>query len=633
MKKLVSIAAVVLLSTMAFAQGEFSLYNLNRSVPQAHQLNPAFRTDYGIMFGFPVISSTHLSFNGDQLSFNNMFSTNDAGNYELNFDKIASSLKDQNYLSLNSDVQLLFFGLNIDKNFFSLAINERVSSLFTYSGDIATLAIMGNGSDAIFNKDIALDKLVIKQNAYHEIALGYAREFGNKLTLGLRVKYLMGIAASESEAINGVARTTADEIYINHSGFSAFTGGEAFFDNDNDMIELLRNTLPGKNKNTGWGFDFGANYQVNNRLSVSAAINDLGYINWKSDTKEYRFNPVDYSFEGFEILQVIDSDDDTDVFQDELDKLEGLFTPDEYEDVSFRSTLTASANIGVNYEFYKNNHVGMQAYGRMVEGIVQPEFAAYYNFKPARIFNGVVNMGMRNGQISMLGIGASIDIGGLQIYGTTESLTNLIKPSDAALIDARVGINFVVGNRHRKEPPTIKEDKTPPPPPPVMAEEAITEEPIIEEPIEATEVQEVAEPAIIPATVAAASTAAIIAAPPVEETGIEEAAVLKATPTETLVVAQGNHKDELPLGNYIIVGAFLSKANANSYSNKLKAKGYENKYGFLTEKDYYYVYIYKNTGDTDKARAIRDKFRTNNDFDFKNAWLLSVVEQDSEVRK
>lgn len=618
MKKILLLAAVLMLTSTVWSQGEFSLYNLNKTVPQAHQLNPAFRTDYGIMFGLPVISSTHLSFNGDQLTFNNLFSSNSDGNYELDFDKIASSLKDQNYLSLNSDVQLLFFGVNFDKNFFSLAFNERVSSLFTYSGDIATLAIMGNGNEAIFNKDLALDKMVIKQNAYHEIALGYAREFGNKLTLGLRIKYLMGIAASESEAINGIARTSQDQIYINHRGFSAFTAGESFFDSDNDMVELLTNTLPGKNKNTGWGIDFGANYQITDRLSISAAVNDLGYINWKSDTKEYRFNPVDYSFDGFEILQVIDNDDDSDVFQDEIDELEALFTPEEFEEVEFRSTLTASANVGVNYEFYRNNHVGMQAYGRMVEGILQPEFAAYYNFKPARIFNGVVNMGMRNGKISMLGVGASVDIGGLQIYGTTESLTNLIKPDDASIIDARIGINFVVGNRRRQEPRGIKEDKTPPPPPPVMAEEPVEEE-IVEEPIpEATETQ-VEEP-VSDVDTGMGPAPAVVSTPKYHEPEI-----MMSVPVETMVVNQGNHQDELHIGHYVVVGAFLSKENADEYSNKLKAKGYENNYGFLTEKDYYYVYIYKNTDDASKARIIRDKFRTNDEFDFKNAWLLSVI--------
>ncbi|MBK3519688.1 hypothetical protein JIV24_20275 [Carboxylicivirga sp. N1Y132] len=119
------------------------------------------------------------------------------------------------------------------------------------------------------------------------------------------MKYLMGIVASESEAIDGIAITNEDQIGIKHAAFSVYTAGNAYFEEGNDMVELLGNTLPGKNNNTGWGIDFGANYIINKRLSVSAAVNDLGYINWKSDTKQYQFNPVDYSFEGFEVLQVI----------------------------------------------------------------------------------------------------------------------------------------------------------------------------------------------------------------------------------------------------------------------------------------------------------------------------------------
>ncbi len=269
----------------------------------------------------------------------------------------------------------------------------------------------------------------------------------------------------------------------------------------------------------------------------------------------------------------------------------------------------------------------MQAYGRMIEGIMQPEYAAYFNYKPARIFNGVAKDGMRNGEFSILGIGATIDLGSMQVYATTESLTNLLKPSDAGLIDARVGRNFVVGNRKRK-PQQIEEDQTPPPPPPVMADE-IEEEEEVKEP-EKTKVEE---PAAEPVIEQSFEPVAKSGPAPTVLMSILVEKTAKTPENESIVVVQGNHKDELPLGHYVVVGAFLSEKNVRQYSEQMRAKDYENKYGFLTEKDYYYVYIYKNVGDVDKARHIRNKFRTNDEFEFSNAWLLSVIEEKGISKK
>jgi hypothetical protein len=73
------------------------------------------------------------------------------------------------------------------------------------------------------------------------------------------------------------------------------------------------------------------------------------------------------------------------------------------------------------------------------------------------------------------------------------------------------------------------------------------------------------------------------------------------------------------------VGAFLSRDNAKNYSNRLKAKGYDNEFGFLTAKEFYYVTVYKNNGDIEKAREVRNEFRQKKDFLFPDSWLLSVV--------
>ena len=142
---------------------------------------------------------------------------------------------------------------------------------------------------------------------------------------------------------------------------------------------------------------------------------------------------------------------------------------------------------------------------------------------------------------------------------------------------------------------------------------------------------EISEPPVAEVAAIAAAAAVVASAPnlepEVQEEVVFEEFVQEPEPQEpeVVVVQQGNHADEFATGHYIVVGAFLSRANAAKYSNSLKAKGYDNEFAFLTAKDFYYVTVYKNLGDIETARSVRNEYRQKSDFLFPDAWLLSVV--------
>lgn len=86
---------------------------------------------------------------------------------------------------------------------------------------------------------------------------------------------------------------------------------------------------------------------------------------------------------------------------------------------------------------------------------------------------------------------------------------------------------------------------------------------------------------------------------------------------------RGAHANELQSGDYIIVGAFSSQANAQRYTRGLQQLGYRADNGHLTSKNLWYVYIYR-SNDINAARIERDKYRKLRMF--KDAWLLTVEE-------
>lgn len=609
---------VLFIYASAQGQGEFSLYNLNRTVPQAHQLNPAFHPDGKVIIGLPVISSSHLSVDMDQLSFDHVFRETAEQSLTVDFDNISSQLRDVNNFSVKSDIQLFFLGLNLNNNFFSLAFNDRISSQMVYSKDIADLAIYGNGDSLTLGRNIAFDKMHLNQNLYHEVALGFATSINQKISLGFRFKFLFGVLNSQSEQMNGYIRTDSDSIHISSSNIAFRNSGYDYLSDSRDPLSIYRSTLPMTNGNNGFGVDAGFQYQATDRIGISASLTDLGYITWKENTQSYGLNDINYSFVGFDVMDLINNDNAGDnFFQNELDSLETIFTPEELSGITYKSSLTSNFYTGFDYKVADKHHVGAQVYGKMANGDITTEFGAYYNLKIGQIVNAVVNASFRNGKIHAAGLGASVDVGPVQIYGTTESVTSLINPEAATMLDARFGINLFFGRKKVKKITKAEEEI------PADSLEVTPEEPVVaESPVEDTpEPEAIIAAAAIPVVI----SQAVEADPEPEQPEPEpEPKVVKEAPVT--VVKQGAHKDELDLGHYIVVGAFLSKDNAQKYSYRLRSEGYDNQFGFLTEKAFYYVTVYKNSGDIEKARSVRNEYRKKKNFLFPDTWLLSVVE-------
>lgn len=76
-------------------------------------------------------------------------------------------------------------------------------------------------------------------------------------------------------------------------------------------------------------------------------------------------------------------------------------------------------------------------------------------------------------------------------------------------------------------------------------------------------------------------------------------------------------------GYYVVVGAYRSKHNADSYIRSLRSNGYEALSGYNPVTQLNYVYI-KFTEDRTTAIDNRNKIRKINRFEFQDAWILQI---------
>ena len=122
-------------------------------------------------------------------------------------------------------------------------------------------------------------------------------------------------------------------------------------------------------RNIGFGVDFGAVYNISDRLSVSAAVTDLGFINWKKDISSVT-GVSQFEFTGENIQDVYEgSADFNDIVAAYVDSLKSSIVFTETNQ-PFSTKLSYGISAGVNYNLTKFS-LGMLSYNRFLDALPQ----------------------------------------------------------------------------------------------------------------------------------------------------------------------------------------------------------------------------------------------------------------------
>ena len=439
MRKYFLLVVALFIGSEVLAQSQMMLYQLNSRIPQAHQINPAFAPDYKVSVGLPVLSNTYVTFNSGKATFNNAFTRTSDDSLRFDPQKLASKLDKTNRLEVNANVLLFYLGFRVNKNYFSLSFNERVDGGISYPKTFIELLGSGNGESA--GKLLAFDKLGVRAQAYHEIALGYNRNITSKLTVGARAKLLSGVVSGSVDNLSAGLLTSTDSIYLTTSAFNVNLAGYDLLDSDQD-IDIFKEAAAFKN--VGFAFDLGAQYWLTDKLQLSVSLTDMGSINWQDNTRQLKFNEVKYSFKGINFLDVIDDNAQASL-DAEADSLKTLFEPDTVDGVGFKTKLSPKFYAGATYQVGKIHTFGILLYGDVFKGTFNPGMGFSYNLTLGHIWTIGVNASYRNKSFNNFGVGTAITLGPIQVYAMSENLMALANVQNASLVDARVGVNLVFG--------------------------------------------------------------------------------------------------------------------------------------------------------------------------------------------
>ena len=463
------------------------------------QLNPALTPTKGY-FNLPVIGAVNATVGSTSLGYQDIIDIIDDGDDFYTKPDFMNRLKDNNKLNVNFSTEILSAGWYKGKNFWSFNIGLRTDiganltkNMFTFLNEMETVEENWRNS----NYDISGQQLNI--NAYTEIGLGLSRQINSRLTVGARVKALLGIGNMELK-LNRVAMSAnlpsdqqinqwSSESYCNsmspsqaaqaaqelkdkfnnyHANLtvgaelkSSFKGLELQEEEGKDYVTDF-DFDSGKLGIAGYGFgiDLGASYKILDNLTVSASVLDLGFISWsKSSTKIASANPDPIDIKGSTYANMVDPNNPNTVMnavnqlqndaQGYMDRVTNGDVLDydmlqlEVSDAkeSRKSRLASTLVLGAEYGFFNNKlAVGVLSTTRFVQPDALTELTFSANYRPKSWFNVALSYSAIQSAGKSFGLGLKL---GPLFVGTDYMF--LGKNSNS--VNGFVGVSIPLGGR------------------------------------------------------------------------------------------------------------------------------------------------------------------------------------------
>lgn len=429
------------------AQSDLSFYHLGELTPQSNIYNPVFFPDADFYVSLPVLSGVNTNWN-NSFSYNDVFESIE-GSDSVQFapEKLLANMKNGDRMSFNASVSLLQIGFHVGNGAVQLFANERAKSSLFYPKHLLEYVLHGNGD--FLEEEIEETNLRVKGTYYREYGVGYSHQLnvlGNKkLRVGLKVKYLQGIARAHADEDAKISLLTdaSSMVHIRTNQPVVYTAG---FDSMEDADYFI------SNNNTGYGFDIGADLQITPKLTVAVAVNDIGSITWKEGVKNYQLNESEAVFGG---LDLKDIDNLSDILSDTLEQ---LFDYEEISDVSFSSKLNTRIFASGTYQVIPKGTVTATVMTRNDLGKQSFTYGVGYTHRFGKMLTASTTVSKKPHQGFVIGGGFGARLGFIQLYTSVDNVIGFTDVRKMQSVNVRVGMNFLFGHRSMKK--ADKKEKT-----------------------------------------------------------------------------------------------------------------------------------------------------------------------------
>jgi hypothetical protein len=457
------------------AQVMNTLYFMH-GVPQSNWINPAHQPDGGFYLGLPGLSPVRTEVSSSSISFGDVILRHPSEDSLITFlhpladnEAILQKLKPLNYVISEVGSSLFSLGFRTGAGFFSVDVTTRVEGNIYIPGDLARLAIEGADEGITYD----LDGIGTDLSGFEEVSLGWSGKLGRNIQIGVRGKFLFGIA-NLTTTQSQLSLTTSEEVWNLRSNMlfnASLPFAEVTYDQDGlveDIVihEDLENLNPWalaryafNQRNLGAAIDLGINYRPGERWLLSASLLDLGWIRWKDHVHQASYE-IDYDYTAVEVDPLDFTKDNTfDTYADSVltalgDTLLGGLTMAPGE--AYSSRINSKLYLGASFYVTPHINFGLLSRTDFLRNAVVEQVTASANFTTGRMLNFTLSYSYINSYFKNLGAGISLNAGPLNLYVISDNALNAVFwPQEATSANLWFGLNLVFGYREKVDRPLI----------------------------------------------------------------------------------------------------------------------------------------------------------------------------------
>ena len=458
-----------------------SLYFME-TIPQISQMNPAFQPRANVYVMLPA--NINIDMVGD-LALKDILQQQGDKWYtpiekQYSYAQLRRSIGEKTTMMNNGiDLDIIGFGFRLNNSYLSFGISEHVTSIFALPSDM--FKVTENG----FPDGTSLDFSPLRTQGmmYKQILIGYSGKLSDKLTIGVNVKPMFGQVAFASKIKKFDIHTGERQWDLDVKGdiYSSLPVDQVITDENgkideikfrdvdeykfNDWLQDYGTDL----NNPGIALDIGAAYQMNERLALSVALNNLGFISWKEDLNGLNFNGKT-TFNG--VAYDYSTDDIDDLFKNLGDSILAAFNYKVQHD-KFKTVLPPLLYAGASYQLSRSISVGLLSRTVFWKNNVRQSFNMSLCLQPYSFvaFNAGATFQVK-GSIYMGG-GLTFFLGPLQfflladyipVYYSTLRIDDGDKipyvPEQYKTFTVRTGLNLVFGKHGYVNKPMLDKGKS-----------------------------------------------------------------------------------------------------------------------------------------------------------------------------
>jgi len=456
MKKLF---VIFLLTLSAYGVAQQQLHYSFAESPQTLMVNPGAETNFKMHIGVPALSGISAQVGTTGFVLEDLFGTNSNSTYTERFENVISKLTPSDYIAANVRIDVLNFGYRLDhENYLSFGFYEEADFIGYFPRDIVDLMYYGN--QPYPNRQFTVSEFVGKADLYGVLHVGISRKVNEKFNFGARLKIYSASLNVQTNHNSGVIvtypnsqnliRQSIINLDFNLRSSGLINSEDQILERPEDLYK--RTFLSG---DLGVGFDVGLTYHFTPQLEFTGSILDIGFIKHKTDVRQFLASG-DYTFDGIDLQ--FDPNNPIDYWN----QLDEAFHDNIYYDNIDKSYTTwrpAKVNAAIKYSFGEIRHVDCYAttrkiYYRTAVGAqfhsifrpLKPQFAftGFFEASPFRGFHTKFTYTINEFSSQIVGVGASINLGPVNIFGFADNLFELSNLETSNTASLNLGVNIII---------------------------------------------------------------------------------------------------------------------------------------------------------------------------------------------